>query len=123
MEDKRRVLEMLKAGAIGVEEALDLLSALEGVRPEPKPPARLLKVRVEAEEEGRPVKVHVNLPLALAPLVEAFLPEEAKLTLGRQGVNLKDLLALLKEGVPEGKLVEIEAEEEEGPVRILVEVV
>uniref|UniRef100_A0A7C2GGC2 Uncharacterized protein n=1 Tax=Thermus islandicus TaxID=540988 RepID=A0A7C2GGC2_9DEIN len=70
-----------------------------------------------------PVKVHVNLPLALAPLVEAFLPEEAKLTLGRQGVNLKDLLALLKEGVPEGKLVEIEAEEEEGPVRILVEVV
>jgi len=122
MEDKRRVLEMLKAGAIGVEEALDLLSALEGVRPEPKPPARLLKVRVEAEEEGRPVKVHVNLPLALAPLVEAFLPEEAKLTLGRQGVNLKDLLALLKEGVPEGKLVEIEAEEE-GPVRILVEVV
>jgi hypothetical protein len=38
-------------------------------------------------------------------------------------VNLKDLLALLKEGVPEGKLVEVEAEEEEGPVRILVEVV
>ncbi|WP_448569247.1 SHOCT-like domain-containing protein [Thermus sp.] len=122
MEEKRRVLEMLKAGAIGVEEALDLLSALEGGRPEPRPPARLLKVRVEAEEEGRPVKVHLNLPLALASLVESFLPEEAKLTLGRQGVNLKDLLALLKEGVPEGKLVEIEAEEK-GPVRILVEVV
>jgi hypothetical protein len=123
MEEKRRVLEMLKAGAIGVEEAMDLLSALEGTRPEPRPPARLLKVRVEGEEKGRPLRIQVNLPLALAPLVESFLPEEAKLTLGRQGVNLKDLLALLKEGVPEGKLVEVEAEEEEGPVRILVEVV
>ncbi|RTI17806.1 SHOCT-like domain-containing protein [Thermus scotoductus] len=123
MEEKRRVLEMLKAGAIGVEEAMDLLSALEGVRPEPRPPARLLKVRVEGEEKGRPLRIQVNLPLALASLVESFLPEEAKLTLGRQGVNLKDLLALLKEGVPEGKLVEIEAQEEDGPVRILVEVV
>jgi hypothetical protein len=123
MEEKKRVLEMLKAGAIGVEEAMDLRSALEGARPEPRPPARLLKVRVEGEEKGRPLRIQVNLPLALASLVESFLPEEAKLTLGRQGVNLKDLLALLKEGVPEGKLVEVEAEEEGGPVRILVEVV
>ena len=123
MEEKKRVLEMLQAGSIGVEEAMDLLSALEGTRPEPRPPARLLKVRVEGEEKGRPLRIQVNLPLALASLVESFLPEEAKLTLGRQGVNLKDLLALLKEGVPEGKLVEIEAEEEDGPVRILVEVV
>jgi len=123
MEEKKRVLEMLQAGSIGVEEAMDLLSALEGTRPEPRPPARLLKVRVEGEEKGRPLRIQVNLPLALASLVESFLPEEAKLTLGRQGVNLKDLLALLKEGVPEGKLVEIEAQEEEGPVRILVEVV
>ena len=122
MEEKRRVLEMLKAGAIGVEEAMDLLAALEGTRPEPRPPARLLKVRVEGEEKGRPLRIQVNLPLALASLVESFLPAEAKLTRGRQGVNLKDLLALLKEGVPEGKLVEVEAEEE-GPVRILVEVV
>ncbi|WP_428843219.1 SHOCT-like domain-containing protein, partial [Thermus aquaticus] len=28
MEEKRRVLEMLQAGSIGVEEAMDLLSAL-----------------------------------------------------------------------------------------------
>jgi hypothetical protein len=123
MEEKKRVLEMLQAGSIGVEEAMDLLSALEGTRPEPRPPARLLKVRVEGEEKGRPLRIQVNLPLALASLVESFLPEEAKLTLGRQGVNLKDLLALLKEGVSEGKLVEVEAEEEKGPVRILVEVV
>jgi hypothetical protein len=123
MEEKKRVLEMLQAGSIGVEEAMDLLAALEGTRPEPRPPARLLKVRVEGEEKGRPLRIQVNLPLALASLVESFLPEEAKLSLGRQGVNLKDLLALLKEGVPEGKLVEVEAEEEDGPVRILVEVV
>ncbi len=122
MEEKRRVLEMLKLGEIGVEEALSLLEALEGRREAPRPPARLLKVRVEAVEEGRPVRVHANLPLALASLMESFLPEEAKLALGRQGVNLKDLLAALREGVPEGKLLEVEAEEEDGPVKVLVEV-
>jgi hypothetical protein len=65
----------------------------------------------------------VNLPLALASLVESFLPEEAKLTLGRQGVNLKDLLALLKEGVPEGSWWRWRPRRRRGPVRILVEVV
>ncbi|TBH17639.1 SHOCT-like domain-containing protein [Thermus thermamylovorans] len=123
MEEKRRVLEMLKAGEIGVEEALALLEAMAGPKPKAPGPARLLRVRVEAEEGGKPVRVQVNLPLALAELLEGFLPEEAKLALGRRGVNLKDLLALVKEGVPEGKLVEVAAEEEDGPVHILVEVV
>ncbi|KHG66576.1 hypothetical protein QT17_01190 [Thermus sp. 2.9] len=122
MEEKRRVLEMVRAGEIGVEEALALLEAL-GERPKASSPARLLRVRVDGHDQGKPVKVHVNLPLALAELLEKFLPEEAQLTLGRQGVNLKELLAAVGQGVPEGKLVEVEAEDEGKPVRILVEVV
>lgn len=123
MEEKRRILEMLRAGEIGVEEALALLEAVEGPRPPARTAAKLLRVRVEAQEGGRPVRVNVNLPLALAEFLEKFLPEEAKLALAGQGVNLKDLLRLLREGVPEGKLVEIQAEEEGQPVQVLVEVV
>ncbi len=122
MEDKRKILEMVRAGELGVEEALTLLEALEGHRPSAKPLAQLLRVRVEAHDQGKPVRVNVNLPLALAELLEKFLPEEAKLALGQRGVNLKDLLALVREGVPEGKLLEVEAEEEGGPVHVLVEV-
>ncbi|TFU17216.1 SHOCT-like domain-containing protein [Thermus tengchongensis] len=123
MQEKRRVLEMLRAGEIGVEEALALLEAVEGPKPLTKPAAKLLRVRIHAQDKGKPVRVNVNLPLALAELLEMFLPEEAKLALAGRGVNLKDLLALVREGVPEGKLVEIEAEEEGHPVQVLVEVV
>ncbi|MFD3004289.1 DUF2089 domain-containing protein [Thermus tengchongensis] len=123
MQEKRRVLEMLRAGEIGVEEALALLEAVEGPKPLTKPAAKLLRVRIHAQDKGKPVRVNVNLPLALAELLEKFLPEEAKLALAGRGVNLKDLLALVREGVPEGKLVEIEAEEEGHPVQVLVEVV
>jgi len=120
VEEKRRVLEMLRSGEIGVEEAFSLLEALEE---RPKGLARLLRVRVHAYDEGKPVRIHVNLPLALAELLEGFLPEGAKATLAGRGVNLKDLLGAVREGVPEGKLVEIAAEEEGKPVEILVEVV
>ena len=123
MEEKRRILEIVRSGEIGVEEALALLQAVEEPRPRAQIPARLLRVRIQAHDKGKPVRVHVNLPLALAELLEKFLPEEAKLTLEDRGVHLKDLLRLVREGVPEGKLVEIEAEEEGNPVQVLVEVV
>lgn len=121
MEEKRRILEMVRSGEVGVEEALALLEAVEA-RPGAKGPLQVLRVRIHAYDEGKPVRVNVNLPLALAELVEAFLPQEAKATLAGKGVHLGDLLRLVREGVPEGKLVEIEAEEEGHPVQILVEV-
>ncbi len=120
MEEKRRVLEMLKAGEIGLEEAEALLQALEA---KPKGEARLLRVRVQATDEGKPVRIQLNLPLALAQMVESFLPQEAKAKLMERGVNLSALLKEIRNGVPEGKLVEVEAEEQGEPVRILVEVV
>lgn len=121
MEEKRRILEMVRSGEVGVEEALSLLEALEE-RPRAKGPTQILRVRVHAYDEGKPVRVNVNLPLALAELVEAFLPQEAKATLAGKGVNLKELLRAVREGMSEGKLVEIAAEEEGKPVEILVEV-
>ncbi|KGQ21904.1 SHOCT-like domain-containing protein [Thermus filiformis] len=120
MEEKRKILEMVRAGEIGVEEALELLQALEG--PGPRPSEGLLRVHVDARDGGKPVRIRVNLPLALADLLEAFLPEEAKATLRGKQVNLREVLALAREGA-KGRLVEVQAEDpEDGPVHILVEV-
>ncbi len=122
MEEKRRILEMVRSGEIGVEEAMALLQAV-GEERHKASGGRLLRVRIQAWDKGRPVKVHLNLPLALVDFLEGFLPQEARLALGERGVELKDLIRLVREGAPEGRLVEIEAEEEDGPVQILVEVV
>ncbi|GLV47980.1 hypothetical protein TJA_11380 [Thermus sp. LT1-2-5] len=107
MEEKRRVLEMVRAGEIGVEEAVALLEPLE--RPRPQALASLLRLHMDAYDEGKPVRIRLNLPLALADLVEGFLPQEAKATLERQGVNLREVLSLARQGT-EGKLLEVEAE-------------
>jgi hypothetical protein len=120
MEEKRRVLEMLQAGAIGLEEAEALLKALEE---RPKGEARLLRVRVQATDKGKPVRIQLNLPLALAQMVETFLPQEAKAKLREKGVDLSALLQEVRTGIPEGKLLEVAAEEDGEPVEILVEVV
>ena len=56
-----------------------------------------------------------------AALLEGLFPDAAPTR--HDAVHLKDLLRLVREGVPEGKLVEIEAEEEGNPVQVLVEVV
>jgi hypothetical protein len=120
MEEKRRVLEMLQAGAIGLEEAEALLKALEE---RPKGEARLLRVRVQATDKGKPVRIQLNLPLTLAQMVETFLPQEAKAKLREKGVDLSALLQEVRTGIPEGKLLEVAAEEDGEPVEILVEVV
>ncbi|WP_337845842.1 hypothetical protein [Thermus sp.] len=120
MEEKQRVLEMLQAGTVSLEEAEALLKALEE---KPKGEARLLRVRIQATDEGKPVRIQLNLPLALAQMVEAFLPQEAKARLREKGVDLPAILQEVRTGVPEGKLVEVMAEEEGKPVEILVEVV
>ncbi len=99
MEEKRRILEMVRSGEVGVEEALALLEAVEA-RPRAKGPLQVLRVRINAYDEGKPVRVNVNLPLALAELLGAFLPQEAKLTLANRGVDLKDLLRLVRGPFP-----------------------
>ncbi len=123
MNDKRKILEMLAAGQVTVDEALDLLAALEptpSASPRPKGQAKMLRVLVDAEDEA---KVRVNVPAQLAKFALNFIPKEQREQMEAQGIHLDELLDLLKGELPEGRLVDIEASDEGQPVRVVVEVV
>lgn len=131
--EQRRILELLAAGQLTVDEASELLAALgpEGapqpsqppVPPRPKGISRNLRIRIDADRDKG--KVRVNVPLGLARFASRFLPSEAKSQLERQGIDLDGLLESLGGDLPEGKLIDIEASgDEENPVaRIVVEVI
>jgi hypothetical protein len=87
-ENKKRILEMLAAGKISVEEASQLLSALgeePGTAEEKNgnPEGRkinYLRVMVDHLKEGKPEKVNVKVPVSLIRAGMKFtslIPEEA----------------------------------------------
>jgi len=139
-EDRRRILDMLAAGTISVDEAANLLKALgpgtpgRAIEP-PAPPrpagqARLLRISIDAvkpeDEGGENAKVRINVPIALARFATRFLPKEASAELQEQGVNIEEILNALGEELPDGKLVDIDAQSEDptqGSSRIVIEVV
>jgi hypothetical protein len=143
-DERRRVLDMLAAGTISVEDAANLLKALgasgsAGVAapepppapapPRPKGPARLLRVVIDADKDesgGGAAKVRVNVPLSLAKFAMRFMPPEARAELDTQGIDLAKLLEELGDEVPEGRLVDIETDPSEsgkGAAHIVIEVV
>lgn len=135
--DRRRILDLLAAGKISVDDAANLLRALAGGgRPAPpplEPPprtsgrARLLRITVDAREPGaggETTKVRVNVPLALARFATRFLPPEARADLEAQGIDLNEILAALDEDLPGGKLVDVDVGGDDsttGAARVIIE--
>jgi Asp-tRNA(Asn)/Glu-tRNA(Gln) amidotransferase B subunit len=74
-EDRKRILELLAQGKITADEAERLIAAMsgEGTGPRtagadssgPRRPPKYLRVLVDANEEGRPTKVNVRIPMQL----------------------------------------------------------
>lgn len=141
-DERRRILDMLAAGTITVDDAASLLKALgtpgsAGASAPPPPPAphhpkapaRLLRIVIDAakgEDGSAAAKVRVNVPLTLAKFAMRFMPPEAKSELDIQGIDLSKLLEELGDEVPEGRLVDIETDPGEsgkGAAHIIVEVV
>ena len=125
MSERRKILDMLAAGQVTPDEAEELLSALGPAEAPPaarapKAAARLLRIHVDAEGEA---KIRVNVPLALAKFATKFIPKEAQGQLELQGIDLAELIDSLKDEVPEGKLVDIDAVDEGRNVKITIEVV
>lgn len=146
MEDKKRIMDMVKEGKITAEEAIRLLEAMDSGRPTtapgagyayavattPPPPkgiARMIRIVVDGED----VKVKVNVPAALARFASNFIPPEAKQQLSAQGIDIASILDMLKGELPEGRLVDVEISDVAkvsegetkmtGPMRVLIEVV
>jgi hypothetical protein len=121
VSEKRKILEMLAAGQVNVEQALDLLAAIENPKAEamPRGAAKLLSIRVDHEGEA---KVRVNVPAPLAKFALQFVPKDVRGELEGQGINLAELLDNIKGDLPEGRLVDIEADEDGKKVRVVIEV-
>jgi hypothetical protein len=104
-EERMRILKMLEEGKISVEEATQLIEAVEAPReteivPQGKP--KWIKVRVTGAGSE---KVNVNVPLSLARIALKFIPPQAKDEIEAQGI---DIDAILNEVTQVGKLVEVQ---------------
>jgi hypothetical protein len=137
-DERKKVLDMLASGQITVDQASELLRALgEGappVGPTPLVPARtgtarLLRISIDARDggDGERAKVRVNVPLGLAKFASRFLPAEARSELEAQGIDLTELITAISTETPEGRLVDIDVDPEDGgggkSAKIIVEVV
>jgi hypothetical protein len=140
VEERDRILGLLESGKISAEQAAVLLDAVgekrsaqpagapaaPGAPPAPRPPARVLRISIDAHEGGADkAKVHINVPLKLARFAARFMPKEARAELEEQNIDLNELLAGLGDEVPDGPLVDIDASEEDGSktAKIQIEVV
>lgn len=129
MSEERKILDMLAAGQISVEEASQLLDAMRAPSP-PRPPeppkpkktAKLLRIMITMDDERS--NVRVNIPLGLVRFASKFIPEEAKVQLAAQGIDLTELIEALDGDIEEGRLVDIETmSDEDEETRIIIEVV
>lgn len=92
----------------------------------------MLRIRIDSQD----VKVNVNVPAALAKFASQFIPPDAKAQINAQGINIAEILDLLKGELPEGRLVDVEITDMSkmdgedgkpsrmsGPMRITIEVI
>jgi hypothetical protein len=121
-DERMQILEMVEEGKINPSEAKELLDALEGDQEEitPKTDAKWLKIRVRTMDDNP--KVNVNIPISLVDvglkLAKKFDPkmEEA----GLDQIDLDEIIEAVKSGA-EGKIVDVEDEENQTKVKIYVE--
>lgn len=126
MSEKARILQMVRDGKITAEEGLELLEALDGDAPRVQSPAekakdRFLRVRVDSAD----TKVNVNIPLSLLKVTSrfvtmsmGFIPDEARKEMEKKGLDIskidfEELVDLIDQGLVDGKLVDVDTEDEE----------
>ena len=141
MDNKKRILEMLKEGKINVDEANKLLTALEGsdTKEEGIAPAILKKIKYlrviidnpKAAGTDKPAKVNVRVPVSLiragmkfTQLIPHDAANEVEAALREKGVNfnlknikdedIDELIDALRE-------LEVDIDGGEGKVRVYAE--
>lgn len=150
--ERRRILDMLASGQLTPPEAEELLRSLgaeadsdyerirgpAGARLRQRGPgqeaqgsgrkiARALRIVIDAGEDGESRdRIAVTLPLALAKFAGKLIPEEARLKLEDEGIEIAALLDALDQELPEGRLVDIDttgSDDAGKRARIVIEVV
>lgn len=125
MNSKEKILEMVKAGTISVEEGIQLLNALEPktttqtTDTQKKPISeRMIRILVDSEDGER---VRVNLPMSL---VKLGIDINNKLNVGGKSIDLNgiDLNQILSQidGDLDGELMTVDGKNGE-KVRIIID--
>lgn len=127
-QETMKILELLEEGKVTRQEAAELLNSLDDRRAsEEASPAvaanakRFLRVRVNGDK----TKVNVNVPLNLIKVATQiadasmkWIPQEAHDQMKKQGIDLSkidfnEIINLVDQGLSDGRLVDIETEDEE----------
>jgi hypothetical protein len=120
-EERMQILKMIEDGTITADEGAKLLVALEegatrNVQTTPGGQARWMRIRVTDLNTGR-TKVNVNLPMGLVNLGvkmgARFAPE-------MEEIDLEEVIQAIQDGA-QGKIVEVEDEEDNERVQIYIE--
>ena len=121
-EERIQILEMVEDGKINASEAMELLNALEKNQEDivPKKESKWLKVRVKTMEDE--TKVNINIPIALVDvglkLAKTYDPKLKESGLDK--INIDEIVEAVKNGA-EGKIVDVEDEENQTKVKVYVE--
>lgn len=124
-EERKRILDMLEAGKIDVQEAEKLLSALDSkeednqeLTTDTTETSSALRIKVT---EGGKEKVNMNIPLSIAKAVMGFIPGGAKKKIREKGIDIDEIIQEVKNGNSKGKIIDIDDEENGDKVEIFVE--
>ncbi len=126
MEERKRILEMLKEGKITTEEANELLDAL-GDEKEEKAIFSRKKTNVGAKfriivNSADGDKVNICVPLKLAKMAHSLLPKDVILEMNEAGVNIDEVLKNLGDYLDEFDTDIVNVESASGDlVRIFIE--
>ncbi len=87
--------------------------------------ARSLRIHVKRDGDRGDLDVNVIVPLGLVRFASRFVPEEARNQMTASGVNFEELINTINadDGVPEGKLLSLESEEDGNNTSVVIEAV
>ena len=120
-EERLQILKMVETGQITAEEAAELLAALEEASKredskQKEDAPRWFRVRVTDMRTGKS-KVNVNIPMGLAGI---GMRMGAKFAPDMAGIDIDELMRNVREG-SQGKIIDVENEEDGEHVEIYVE--
>jgi hypothetical protein len=131
MSEERKILEMLKAGQITVDEAEGLLEALRDTdnvdtrvtarAPRASSTGRLLKIDIHQSGE-EDTNLNFQVPVESALVMENLIPSNIKKIISSQGFELGGLLVSLNQDFPKGRILDMHVSDDDYDTNIVLEV-
>jgi hypothetical protein len=131
MTEKRKILEMLQAGQINIDEALGLLEALRDSNdfeskvtaraPRASGTGKLLKIDIHQSGE-EDTNLNFQIPVESALVMENLIPNNIKKIITSQGFELGGLLVSLNPDFPKGRILDMHVSDDDYDTNIVLEV-